>query len=251
MFETQPTRRRAASLPGATHTVSGAIYKQGQGYWVRVLTAIFVGGIVLAAAAWAFAQAAAIRLPQPTQRVGLVVVRGEAPQPGAVVEIFETFDGQRTRTGSAVVQSFTTQGTGSAEMIVSDVAMDSGALLIPSSATVQAAQGLAGSAQGLRAEINSAVGIDIVERIYIQAGIAGLILLVGAIGIYYFVALKKPAVDFLIATDGEMKKVHWSTRKEVQGSTMVVVVATFLLAACIFAVDYGFGSFFRLINVLQ
>ncbi|MEO1534872.1 MAG: hypothetical protein AAFS11_04840, partial [Planctomycetota bacterium] len=183
--------------------MSGAIYKQGQGYWVRVLTAIFAGGIVLAAAAWAFAQAAAIRLPQPTQRVGLVAVRGDAPQPDAVVEVFETFDGQRTKTGSAVVQSYTTQGTGTAELIVSDVAMDTGALLIPSSATVQSAQGLTSSGQGLRAEIDSAVGIDIVERIYIQAGIAGLILLVGAILIYYFVAVKKPAVDFLIATDGE------------------------------------------------
>ena len=231
--------------------MSGAIYKQGQGYWVRVLTAIFIGGIVLAGAAWAFAQAAAIRLPQPTQRVGLVAIRGDAPQPGAVIEIFETFDGQRTRTGSAVVDSFTTQGTGSAQLIVRDVSMDSGSLLIPSSATVQTAQGLDGTAQPLRAEIESAVGIDIVERIYIQAGIAGVILLVGAIGIYIFVAVKKSAVDFLIATDGEMKKVHWSTRKEVQGSTMVVVVATFLLAAAIFAVDYGFGTFFRLINVLQ
>lgn len=231
--------------------MSGAIYKQGQGYWVRVLTAIFIGGIVLAGAAWAFAQAAAIRLPQPTQRVGLVAIRGDAPQPGAVIEVFETFDGQRTRTGSAVVDSFTTQGTGSAQLVVRDVSMDSGSLLIPSSATVQTAQGLDGTAQPLRAEIESAVGIDIVERIYIQAGIAGVILLVGAIGIYIFVAVKKSAVDFLIATDGEMKKVHWSTRKEVQGSTMVVVVATFLLAAAIFAVDYGFGTFFRLINVLQ
>ena len=231
--------------------MSGAIYKQGQGYWVRVLTAIFAGGVVLAAAAWAFAQAAAIRLPQPTQRVGLVAVRGDAPQPGSVIEVFETFDGQRTKTGSAVVQSYSNQGTGSAELIVSDVALDSGSLLIPSSATLQSAQGLTGGSEGLRAEIDSAVGIDIVERIYIQAGIAGLILLFGATLIYFFVAVKKPAVDFLIATDGEMKKVHWSTRKEVQGSTMGVGIATFLLAAGIFVVDYGFGSFFRLINVLQ
>lgn len=231
--------------------MSGAIYKQGQGYWVRVLTAIFVGGIVLAGAAWAFNQAAAIRLPQPTQRVGLAAVRGDAPQAGTIVEIFETRDGQRIKTGSAVVDSFTPQGTGTAELIVRDVAMDSGSLLIPSSATIQAAAGLDGSAQALRAEISSAVGITIFEPIYLQAGISGLILLVGAIFIYYFVGLRKPAVDFLIATDGEMKKVHWSTRKEIQGSTVVVVVATLLLAAGIFAVDYGFGSFFRLINVLQ
>ncbi len=231
--------------------MSGAIYKQGQGYWVRVLTAIFAGGVVLAAAAWAFREAATIKLPQPTQRVALAAVRGDAPQPGAVVEVFETIDAQRTRTGSAVVESFTPQSAGAAELIVRDVAMDSGVLLIPSSATVQTAQGLNASADGLRAEVVSAVGITIFEPIYLQAGIAGVIMLAGAIGIYIFVAVRKPAVDFLIATDGEMKKVHWSTRKEIQGSTVVVVVATFLLAAGIFVVDYGFGTFFKLINVLQ
>ncbi|MEO1583715.1 MAG: preprotein translocase subunit SecE [Planctomycetota bacterium] len=231
--------------------MSAAIYKQGQGYWVRVLTAILAGAIVLAAAAWAFGQAAALRLPQPTQRVGLAAVRGDAPQPGAVVEVFETLNAERSRTGSAVVESFAPQGTGSAELIVRDVAMDSGGLLIPSGAVIEQAQGLTGAGQGVRAEVVSAVGIDVIERIYIQAGIAGVILLSGAVVIYAFVGVRRSAVDFLIATDGEMKKVNWSTRKEVQGSTAVVVIATFLLATGIFFVDSGFSAFFRMINVLQ
>ncbi|RNC82861.1 MAG: preprotein translocase subunit SecE [Phycisphaera sp.] len=63
--------------------------------------------------------------------------------------------------------------------------------------------------------------------------------------------MNRRSVDFLIATDGEMKKVNWSTRKEVQGSTIVVVIASFLLAFAIFVVDYGFGAFFKLIGVLQ
>ncbi len=49
-------------------------------------------------------------------------------------------------------------------------------------------------------------------------------------------------MEFLIATDGEMKKVNWSTRKEVRGLPMVVVIASFLLAMIIFVIDYGFGA---------
>jgi len=44
--------------------------------------------------------------------------------------------------------------------------------------------------------------------------------------------------DFLIATESEMKKVSWSSKAEVLGSTMVVIVTVILLAAFIFVVDY-------------
>ncbi|KKN43006.1 hypothetical protein LCGC14_0707590 [marine sediment metagenome] len=45
------------------------------------------------------------------------------------------------------------------------------------------------------------------------------------------------AADFLIATEGEMKKVSWSSRREIVGSTKVVIVTTFILAGLLFAVD--------------
>ena len=57
--------------------------------------------------------------------------------------------------------------------------------------------------------------------------------------------------DFLIATEGEMKKVSWSTRREVIGSTKVVVLFTFLLAVLLFVVDFTFKTMFTLINVLK
>jgi len=46
------------------------------------------------------------------------------------------------------------------------------------------------------------------------------------------------AADFLIATESEMKKVSWSSKAEVLGSTMVVIVTVIILAAFIFLVDY-------------
>ena len=51
-------------------------------------------------------------------------------------------------------------------------------------------------------------------------------------------ALNRPKVaDFFIATESEMKKVSWSSKAELIGSTTVVIVTVFLLALLIFAVD--------------
>jgi preprotein translocase subunit SecE len=69
--------------------------------------------------------------------------------------------------------------------------------------------------------------------------------------IYYFVGVKPRSVDFLVATDGEMKKVNWSTRKDVIASTWVVIAASIVLAAGLFVVDILFSEFFRLIGVLD
>jgi preprotein translocase SecE subunit len=62
----------------------------------------------------------------------------------------------------------------------------------------------------------------------------------------------KPAnVDFLIATDSEMKKVNWTSRKELIGSTKVVIVFMFLIAIFLFVVDIAFGYLFFLMRVLK
>ena len=89
------------------------------------------------------------------------------------------------------------------------------------------------------------------SQVYLQGGFAGVVLLIGAILIYWHVAVRRPSVDFLVNTDNEMKKVNWSARREVIGSTWVVVAATFLISAALFVVDYLFSSFFGAVGVLQ
>ncbi|MGP1273593.1 MAG: preprotein translocase subunit SecE [Phycisphaerales bacterium] len=228
------------------------IYKQGQGYWVRVLTAVFAGALVLAGAAWAFSQAQAIRLPTPTQRIDLAAVRGDQPQPGSLVEFELTVGGVTSTIGSAVVESFSAGSAGSATMVVRSLELvETEGMTVPPGAGVRSGQSLAGSGAVLRAEVVASVPQPIFDVLYLQAGLAGGIMLAGAVVIYWLVGVRRSAVDFLIATDGEMKKVNWSTRREIQGSTVVVVVASFLLAAAIFVVDYGFGQFFKLIGVLE
>ena len=64
--------------------------------------------------------------------------------------------------------------------------------------------------------------------------------------------MNKPTnADFLIATDSEMKKVNWTSRKDLIGSTKVVIVFMFLIALILFLVDIVFSYFFYLIGVLK
>jgi preprotein translocase subunit SecE len=67
-----------------------------------------------------------------------------------------------------------------------------------------------------------------------------------------FYAMNKTShVDFLIATDSEMKKVNWTTRAELIGSTKVVILFMFIIAAYLFVMDVFFGYFFWFLGVLK
>jgi preprotein translocase SecE subunit len=69
--------------------------------------------------------------------------------------------------------------------------------------------------------------------------------------IYRLVGRGETVVNFMIATEGEMKKVSWSNRREVIGATKVVIVTTLALAAILFMVDIAFMMAFSAIDVLQ
>jgi len=89
------------------------------------------------------------------------------------------------------------------------------------------------------------------EPIYTQAAVVVLaIAIVAAIG-YWLIGVKPRAVDFFIATEGEMKKVNWSTRKEVTGSTTLVIGFTIFLAALCFLLDYVFAVVLQWVGVLE
>jgi preprotein translocase subunit SecE len=64
--------------------------------------------------------------------------------------------------------------------------------------------------------------------------------------------LNKPhVVDFMIATESEMKKVNWTSKKDLIGSTKVVIVFMFLIATVLFIIDILFGYLFFFIRVLK
>ena len=96
--------------------------------------------------------------------------------------------------------------------------------------------------------ITLGVAIDrskVIALYIITAFLAGFALLV-------FWLMNKPAnADFLIATDSEMKKVNWTSRKELMGSTKVVIIFMFLIAFLLFSFDLFFGYLFYFMNVLK
>ena len=63
--------------------------------------------------------------------------------------------------------------------------------------------------------------------------------LIVAVGLLVLWVLNRPKpADFLIATEGEMKKVSWSSKEELIGSTAVVIVTVIILAVLIYVADF-------------
>ncbi len=86
---------------------------------------------------------------------------------------------------------------------------------------------------------------------WLQAAIPTAVVVGIGLLLFWLVGRKRGSCDFLIATEGEMKKVSWSSRGELIGSTKVVIAATILLAVLLFGVDAMFIKFFQFIGVLR
>ena len=89
------------------------------------------------------------------------------------------------------------------------------------------------------------------QPVYVQAAAAVIVLGVSGWLGYYLIGRKPLVVDFMIATEGEMKKVNWSTRREILGSTWVVILFTIFIAIYCFSFDTIFQWVFTLMKVLE
>jgi len=87
-------------------------------------------------------------------------------------------------------------------------------------------------------------------RVYIQTATVTVIFL-GFGSLLWYLLNKPRIVDFMIATEAEMRKVNWPTRREIIGSTWVVIIGTFLIALLLFVVDMLFFQIFHSINIIQ
>jgi preprotein translocase subunit SecE len=108
-------------------------------------------------------------------------------------------------------------------------------------------------ALGCYALYNKLEGLKIATsnlKVWLQAGIPALVFLIFAWIVFKIVNSPKSA-DFMIATEGEMKKVSWSTKKEIVSSTKVVIVTVLLMAVILAVVDIGFAKLFQTIGVLK
>jgi preprotein translocase subunit SecE len=76
----------------------------------------------------------------------------------------------------------------------------------------------------------------------------GLCVIIG--GVIAWVMNKTSVADFLISSEGEIKKVSWSTRKEIIASTTVVIVTMVAISLLLTVVDYAFIFVFIKIGLL-
>lgn len=91
------------------------------------------------------------------------------------------------------------------------------------------------------------LGDDLVLRTLIPVAL----LAVSGWLIFWLVFQKHGPIDFMIATEGEMKKVNWSSRKEVLGATKVVIFTVLAIGFLLFIVDTLFMLAFSGMGVLK
>lgn len=73
----------------------------------------------------------------------------------------------------------------------------------------------------------------------------------GILGLLSFWIVNTSKVaDFMINAEGEIKKVSWSSKREVILSTYIVILVVFLMTALLFVTDMFFQWIFREIGVL-
>lgn len=226
------------------------LYKSGQGYWVRVLTAAMAGILVLAGCAWLWneLQAASGLIPRPTWRLTVgSPIAGDAQAGQTLVLLGEgQAAGERKEIGKAVVQSVQPATAGARDLIIRPVEM-----VAASDPSMARAVAPATGGATISGAVIGAVSIPLFEPLYLQAAGVTVLMLAGAAVTYWYTGVRPRTVEFLIATDGEMKKVNWSTRKDIIASTWVVILWAVLLAAGLFLVDLLFSLFFRAVGVLQ
>lgn len=231
--------------------MSIGIYKANQGYWVRVLTATMIAVVTMTTAVWLWQQMGVVASNLPKVRWAMNLSRLEGvPAAGQTVTLLAKPDrtgGEPKAIGTAVVKNF---ATSSKELIVASPDItEKGA--DPSLAQRVRSTGAAGGANAFDADISGVpAGSPAIDPILLQGGVGMLAILIGAMIAWYATAMNKPFVEFLIATDMEMRKVNWSTRRDVIMSTFVVIAAAMLLAGALFGVDLTFRAFFKFIGVL-
>lgn len=239
--------------------MSFGIYKPGQGYWVRMLSAVGFGILILAGIAWLWSELDTIGRKGSIQRgssetVARLAAWGKANNHNiAGLQNLREISLSTSDTARQIIFTDTFGRSFSLDAASFDVAntyMETGLPPLDSGTAVRLADVEKVTLTGNNISFAGIPTFAHRYRIYIQSGAAlGAILLFGG-GLFY--ALNKPkVVEFMIATEAEMRKVNWPTKREVIGSTWVVICGTFLMAFTLLLVDMAFSTLFIKIRVLE
>jgi preprotein translocase subunit SecE len=72
---------------------------------------------------------------------------------------------------------------------------------------------------------------------------AGLFVILALV--IFWLVNKPSVVDFMVAAEGEMKKVSWSSRQEIIVSTFIVIVVVIIMAVLLGTTDISFSALFN------
>ncbi len=93
--------------------------------------------------------------------------------------------------------------------------------------------------QKLTASLDITSPIGLWTSILVPLGVFGVLML-----LLYWLINKPIVADFLIAAEGELKKVSFSSKREIAVSTFVVIIVVVLTAVMLGAADFCFNLFF-------
>ncbi len=167
------------------------------------------------------------------------------PQSGGFFSVYKKGQGYWTRMGTALGASLL--------LLVFAVFIftQTKTLLASSFYTAQPEENLIGDALVKVRQANALAAANSVKIANnVAVGATAAVVLIG--GIFAWRLMNKPKnVDFLVATDVEMKKVNWTSRAELIGATKIVIIFLFVIAALLFLIDVGTGMFFQIIGLLK
>jgi preprotein translocase SecE subunit len=223
------------------------LYKPGQGYWTRVGTAIGLLLLLLSGVAWIVQQCNLVPIPVSSWTLG--VSGADQIDAGTTAKILSEpkIGEQPAVVGTGNVVSVGSPAAGRQSVSIDQVTFTEGQSTLASGKTIV----FGNNASAIPAKLVSTSAVRAFELMWLQGAAAAVVFLCGAGLIYWVVGVRARSVDFLIATDAEMKKVNWSSRKTIIDSTWMVVGASVLISALIYVIDIVFQWFFVLIKVLD
>ena len=89
------------------------------------------------------------------------------------------------------------------------------------------------------------------EPTYVRVVVMLITALVFAWFGWMIIGTRRKSVEFLIATEGEMRKVNWSSRREIETATRIVIILTIFTAGYCWGFDMVFATIFRWMTVLR
>jgi preprotein translocase SecE subunit len=217
------------------------------------MSAAMAGILILAASAWLWGDIEGHSdklIPVASYTIPLSPATGQASAGQMVSLRGEPATAGETgpEIGTARVISSEPTSTGGDKLVIAPPTMNAGSDVFQIK-TVMPATGSSATLNGKAS--GPAQAKRLFEALYLQASVVGVLMIIGTALTYYLVGMRHGSVEFLIATDGEMKKVNWSTKKNIRDSTTVVILWSLILAFGLFFIDLFFAQFFKIIGVLQ